>query len=308
MSLRARPALLAGLLTMAVGSTGCTNLMAGVLAGGGDGPSVFATDDDPELVREAVPFGLKLQEQVLQKTPEHKGLLASLAKSYTQYAYGLVYPDSEAPGVTVAQAKEVRTRVKKLLLRARAYGFRGLDVDYPHFEENVRKDRVATLAKLGKDDLPLLVWTASAWGAAAAVAKDDPMLLGDLGLVEALMKRAADLDSCYDKGAVHEVLMSLDASRPESMGGSVERAKQHRDQIAACGGADKVGPLVSWAASVSVRKQDKAEFETLLKQALAFDVEKAPEFKLANVIAQRRAQRLLEKESDLFLSDDDSDE
>lgn len=308
MSLRARPVFLPSLLAIVVTSTGCTNLMAGVLAGGGDAPSVFATDDDPELVRDAVPFGLKLQEQVLQKTPEHKGLLASLAKSYTQYAYGLVYPDAEAPGVTVAQAKEIRARVKKLLLRARAYGFRGLDVDYPHFEEGVRKDRAATLAKLGKDDLPLLVWTASAWGAAASVAKDDPMLLGDLGLVEALMKRAEELDSCYDKGAIHEVLMSLDVSRPESMGGSIERGKQHREQIAACGGADKIGPLVSWAASVSVRKQDKAEFEKLLKEALAFDVEKAPEFKLANILSQRRAQRLLDKADDLFLTDDDSDE
>jgi hypothetical protein len=177
-------------------------------------------------------------------------------------------------------------------------------VDHPRFEEGLRKDRTATLAKLSKDDLPLLFWTGAAWGAAASVAKDDPMLLGDLGLVEALMKRAAELDSCYDKGSIHEVLMSLDVSRPESMGGSIERGAQHRDQIAACGGADKIGPLVSWAASVSVRKQDKAEFEKLLNQALAFDVEKAPDFKLANILAQRRAQRLLEKESDLFLSDD----
>ncbi|MFN7953036.1 MAG: TRAP transporter TatT component family protein [bacterium] len=304
MSNAARSLVLVSCAVIALSSTGCTNLAANLLAGG-EGPSVYATDDDPELVRDAVPFGLKLQEQVLQKTPEHQGLLTSLAKSYTQYAYGLVYPDSEAPGVTVAQAKEIRARVKKLLLRARGYGFRALDVSHPGFEEGVRKDRAATLAKITKDELAMLYWTGAAWGAAAAVAKDDPLLLGDLGVVEAMMKRAQDLDACYDKGAIHEVLMSLDASRPESMGGSVERAAQHREQIAACGGADKIGPTVSWAASVSVRKQDKAEFEKLLKEALAFDVNKAPDFKLANILAQRRAQRLLDKADDLFLSDDE---
>ncbi len=303
----ARSLVLVSCAVIALASTGCTNLAANVLAGG-EGPSVYATDDDPELIRDAVPFGLKLQEQVLQQTPDHQRLLGSLAKSYTQYAYGLVYPDSEAPGVTVAQAKEIRARVKKLLLRARAYGFHALDVSHPGFEEGVRKDRAATLAKITKDELPLLYWTAAAWGAAAAVAKDDPLLLGDLGIVEDLMKRALDLDACYDKGAIHEVLMSLDVSRPESMGGSIERGQKHREQIAACGGADKIGPTVSWAASVSVRKQDKAEFEKLLKEALAFDVNKAPEFKLANILAQRRAQRLLDKADDLFLSDDDSDE
>ena len=32
-------------------------------------------------------------------------------------------------------------------------------------EENLRKDREGTLAKVGKDDLPLLYWTGAAWGA-----------------------------------------------------------------------------------------------------------------------------------------------
>lgn len=302
MAMRFRSAALT--LAILATSAGCTNLLAGVLAGG-DGPSVFTTDDDPELVRDAVPFGLKLQEQVLMKTPNHQGLLLGLCKGYTQYGYGLVYPDSEASGVTVAHAKEIRARVKKLLLRARAYGFRGLEVDHPGFAENVRKDRDATLAKVGKDELPLLFWTGASWGAAASVAKDDPMLIGDLSVIDAIMQRAEALDSCYDSGAVHEVLMSLDASRPESMGGSVERAAKHRARIAECGGGDKIGPMVSWAASVSVRKQNREEFEKLLKEALAFDVEKAPNFKLPNILAQRRAQRLLEKEDDLFLSDDE---
>ncbi len=286
-----------------VSSTGCTNVVAGVLAGG-QGPSVFSSDDDPELVRDAVPFGLKLQEQVLQDAPNHKGLLAALAKGYTQYAYGLVYPDADVAGESVAHAKEVRARVKKLLLRARAYGFRGLDVDHPGFEEALRKDREGTLAKIGKDDLPLLFWTGAAWGAATSVAKDDPMLLGDLGLVTAIMNRAVAIDSCFDSGSIHEVLMSLDVSVPESMGGSVDKGREERDKVASCGGAGKIGPSVSWAASVSVRKQDKAEFEKLLKDAIAFDVEQAPNFKLPNVLAQRRAQRLLEKEDDLFLGDD----
>src|SRR5262245_37116211 len=36
--------------------------------------TTFAADDDPQLVREAVPFSLKLIESLLAETPRHQGL------------------------------------------------------------------------------------------------------------------------------------------------------------------------------------------------------------------------------------------
>ena len=37
------------------------------------GASVYATDDDPELVGAALPFGLKTIESLLLQSPHHKG-------------------------------------------------------------------------------------------------------------------------------------------------------------------------------------------------------------------------------------------
>ena len=42
------------------------------------GGEVFARDDDPELVRDAVPFALKSMESLLESSPGHKGLLARI--------------------------------------------------------------------------------------------------------------------------------------------------------------------------------------------------------------------------------------
>jgi len=52
---------------------------------------------------------------------------------------------------------------------------------------------------------------------------------------------------------------------------------------------------------VSVSVQDRAEFTKLLEQALAVDVERAPEFRLANILAQRRARWLLGRADELFI-------
>ena len=55
-------------------SSFATNLVADALSG----PGTLGTDDDPELVRDAAPFGLKTMESVLQSQPKHVGLLTSL--------------------------------------------------------------------------------------------------------------------------------------------------------------------------------------------------------------------------------------
>lgn len=63
------------------------NSVADTLARGGD---TFAADPDPELIRDAVPFSLKLVESLLAEVPKHRGLLLTACSSFTQYAYAFV--------------------------------------------------------------------------------------------------------------------------------------------------------------------------------------------------------------------------
>ena len=62
-------------------------------------------------------------------------------------------------------------------------------------------------------------------------------------------------------------------------------------------------PYISLAETVSVSKQDRAEFDSLLKRALAIDPDAKPQWRLTNIVMQRRARWLLSREDDLFLSD-----
>jgi hypothetical protein len=55
------------------------NKVGDALAGGG---TTFASDDDPELVKAAVPFSLKLMESLLNESPRHEGLLLAASSGF----------------------------------------------------------------------------------------------------------------------------------------------------------------------------------------------------------------------------------
>jgi predicted anti-sigma-YlaC factor YlaD len=72
-------------------------------------------------------------------------------------------------------------------------------------------------------------------------------------------------------------------------------------------GGTAASPMLSLAEAVSVEKQDKAEFVSLLNRALAIDVDSAPHMRLENVLAQRRARWLLERVDELFWENSGND-
>ncbi len=272
------------------------NQFGDALAKGG---GVFESDDDPELVRQAVPFGLKLQEGLLTESPRHQGLLLSLASGFTQYAYAFVQADAvEMDDKDATAAKALRDRARRLFLRARDYGLRGLEVNYPEFSKNP----LAALPLTTKRDVPLLYWTAAAWGAAIADAKDRPDIVADVGKMAAMMDRALELNETFEHGAIHAFLINYEMARPGVKPAEAQaRARQHFDRAVALSAGKQAGPFVAYAEAVCVQQQHRAEFAQLLQQALAIDAYAVPESRLANLVAQRRARWLLGRMDELFV-------
>ncbi len=274
--------------------------MANALAESSD---VYSSDEDPELVRDALPFALKTIESLLAQVPEHKGLLVAAASGFTQYSYAFVWLDSEeAAQSDPVKAKQLRARARQLYLRARDYGLRALELRQPGFRELLNHDPAHALKKMKRNDVPALYWTAAAWGAAVTQAKGEMDLVADLPVVETLMRRALELDESFDRGAIHDFFLSYEASRA---GGSLEKAKEHFQRAKELNQGHKVGPLVSFAENISVQTQNRKEFNELLDRALAFDVNSVPSLRLANILAQRRARQLKAQIDDLFLEEEE---
>src|SRR5262245_49911867 len=293
-------------LAVAVTSlTGCAMLkrkavgmVADTLASSGD---VFTRDDDLELVGQAIPFGLKLYESLLDSAPKNKDLLIATGSNFTQY--GVAYLETEAAVLGEAkhhdEVAHLNQRALKLYLRAKGYCLRSMEVRFPGITPKLLSDPTAALAKATKRDVPLLYWTAASWGSAISLGLDKPDLVIDMPTVRALAERAIALDETWSKGALHEMFVSLD-SLPEALGGSPERARKHFARAVELQKSLSPGPYVALATGVAVPAQDKGEFQKLLEQALAIDPEKDPSTRLVTLVQQRRARALLDHIDTMF--------
>jgi hypothetical protein len=304
---------LALLLALVVLSPGCVrtiaiNTAADALAGSG---SSFSSDDDPELIRDAAPLALKLNESLIEASPGNEKLLLAAASGFTQYGYAFVQQEAEAlDEKDPERSRHDIARARRLYARARGYGMRGLEAHHPGFEQAFAKDRKAAVKALDKDAVPLLYWTAAAQAAEIAISKNDATLLGELPQMETLMDRALELDEAWGRGAIHEFYVSYEASRS---GGDVKKARAHFDRAVALTKGKKMSPYLSWAESVCVkeaaglpveppgpRREKKNEFLALCDKVIAFNADEAPEFRLVNLITQERARRLKARVDDLF--------
>jgi len=303
--MRGRMLLVPVCLLMALALSSCSfkryavNRMGDALAGGG---STYASDDNPELIRAATPFSLKLIESLLAESPKHRGLLLAAASGFTQYSYAFTEQDAdEVENDDLERAMELRRYSRRLYLRARDYGLRGLETSRKGIRDALYQDPESAVMKLEKEDVPLIYWTAASWGAAISLSKDDPDLIADLPQMEALIYRALELDEAYDDGAIHVFLIALESSGQGKGPEALEQVRLHFRRAVELSGGMLAAPLVTMAENVSIRTQDRGEFTDLLNRALAIEADAIPKWRLNNLIMQRRAAWLLSRMDDLFL-------
>lgn len=292
------------LLAAVFTASGCSlraiavNQLGNALASGGD---VFASDDDPELVGDALPFSLKLIESLLAENPRHRGLLVAAARGFTQYSYGWVQRKAdELESVDPVAAATQRDRARRLYLRARNYGFRALSAD-AGFTQALSERTSETLASLKRDDLDALYWTAASWGLLIASSKDQPDVVADLPLVGSMIDRAVELDESYGKGALHAFLISYEPNRPGGAADGLVRARRHFERAVELSQGRLASLYVTLAEVVSVQTQNHAEFEEMLQRALAVDPDAVKEWRVENHLAQQRARWLLAHQQELFI-------
>jgi predicted anti-sigma-YlaC factor YlaD len=263
--------------------------------------TTFAGDDDPELIRAAAPFSLKLMESLLRDAPEHVGLLTATAAGFTEYSYAFIEEDAdELEAHDLEASLALHARARSMYVRARDYGMRALDVRHKGFSARLRETHGTAASELDQGDAPAIYWTAAAWAASISLDKDSPASIAELPLVDALLKRLEALDADYERGALDSVLMSWEAARPGRAYAEKE-VRRHFDRALELSSGEKAGPYVTYAETHCVHLQDRKAFEANLQQALAIDPARHPQWQLENRVVQRRARWLLTQTDQLFL-------
>ncbi len=274
------------------------NMVGNALSKGGE---TWSSDEDPQLVREAMPFSLKLVESLLAESPKHEGLLFTAASGFTQYAYAFVQMDAERLEQTdFEKGLEMKARARKLFIRGRDYGLKGLNARHKGFEEAFRESPDAAILMTDKEDVRMLYWTAVAWAASISIDKTNMEAIGDLPYVSLLIDRALELDPEWDHGSLQSFMITFATSRQDLEMAPEEAARLYYSRALELSHGYQAGVHVALAESVAIPNQNKAEFKALMDKALEVDVNKRVEWRLLNILMQRRAQWLLSRQDELF--------
>lgn len=304
-------------------------MISGIMAGDGSS-ELFTADDDPELVKDALPFILKMYEMLVGENPDDPDLLLATGSTFIMYSNIFIQTRAEMlPDELFMEQLTMLKRSKKMYKRGAEYILRALDLKHYDFRINLDSGFIdLALADMAEEDVPFLYWAASGMMGEFSTDPFDFSLGPHVYKPVAFIYKALELDESYNMGALHDLLIQINSSLPEAMmfvknedGESqthdfvtqyyqavnaatpYDRARYHFNQSVEISDGLSASPYISLAATVTVNEQDYDEFEKLLTRALEIDPEQFPEMRLAGLIYRDKAQWLLNHRSDYFLLD-----
>ncbi len=247
-------------------------------------------ESDLTFAEQAIPGNLTLLEALYRakdKDDDHLAFL--LTQGYTGYTLGFV-EDTDIP------------RAKVLYARARDYGLRSLRSNTT-FDRAIEQGPVEfkkSLEQFSKRDVPMIFWTANAWGNLINVSISDPAVLGDLPKVNAMMEFVLAHDESYFYGSAHLYFATILATTPKNLGGKPDSARYHFERCFEIGNNAFLLPHLYMAKSYCVQMQDRNLFEQLLARIEETPLDALPAQRLVNAIAKRNAKKLGERAEELF--------
>ena len=271
---------------------------------------VFTSDNDPELVGDALPLVLKLYEIMLESDPENEDLCSTAGQGFITYSNIYIHTPSEMLDYSQweKQAK-MNDRAKKMYLRGSSYSLRALDIRHNGFSQALYEHRIEEMAEdLENEDVKDLYWYGMGIMGALSIDITDPHIAPMRKNAVYLLNKGFEIDPDFNEGAFHDFYVQYYASLPEGMGGGLDKAEYHFKKAVELSKGKKASPYVSYALNVCTKKDDEMqsgvkEFKSALEKALLIDENEVPENRLENIIFKRKAQHLLDNIGDYFLID-----
>jgi predicted anti-sigma-YlaC factor YlaD len=254
--------------------------------------AVINSNPDPEIVRGALSYALLQNEALLVSAPTHDELLLATCRQYVQYASWFVQPDAEAAQpADPPRAQAIMARGAALAIRGKDVCWRALDVEEKGTTARLSGAPDAAAHRFERDDVPLLYWSAAALTAAITMSGRAD-LAHQWPSARALAERALALDDTWNRAALHELMITIESQSVAGVDAEPAARKHFARAIDVQQGLSP-GPYVALAMGVARPKRDRAEFDKLLRQAIAIDPDKDPANRLPIMIGRQRAQILL---------------
>lgn len=280
-------------LVTLLGFTGCASFIEKraasttyeILQRGNDAARRLA---DVELARAAAPGGVVQTAAFAAAYPKHRGFRELHAAAHCQYAIGFVFDDWEAAslGDRPDDARRIAARLDGLLATCVELNLALLPAPWrAAAADDARWKALLPAAKVAH--VPALLWIAFA--DAMRVALDPRASMPRLDRTIATLERCVRLAPGFRDADGEILLGTLLAGRSRFFAGPDGEAQFAfaRRQL----GASSILVDVMYARAIAVARQDRQLFLRHLDRALAADLSRWPERRLANELARVKALR-----------------
>jgi CMP-N-acetylneuraminic acid synthetase len=234
---------------------------------------------DLDLVCEGAPAYLLMIDSLLANSPEDTTLLQNAIKAYSSYSG--VLPECDKPRREPAIAEKAKRYGLQLLTLA---------IGSEPLRNHELLDQV--LAKLDKSDVPDVFWGTFGWLTWVKSSGGSPAALVDLMAIEKIMARLQELDETYENGAIPMFFGIYQATKPAMFGGREDLARENFEKALRLSKHRFLLVQTTYAETLARNTLDKELYDRLLREVEAFDINSAPEYTLANIIAKKKAERL----------------
>ncbi len=245
------------------------------------------SQDDPDIARLGAPAYLVLVDGFIENDPDDTAMLSAGAELYDAYASAFV---------------EDSTRTKRLTQKAFDYGRRALclqqsntcDMDrLPHAEF------VSVVKTVGKDNIDSLYSYTVTWIGWIQAHRDNLSAVANLPKAQSALEHLLVLDKLYKQGGTHLYLGVLHSLIPPGLGGKPEVAKAHFERALELSEGRNLMVHVLYAEHYSRLLFKRELHDKLLNTVLNAEPHQKG-YTLSNVLAQKRAQTLLDSADDFF--------
>jgi hypothetical protein len=265
---------------------------------------------DPDTAEEAIPAALQQMEGLMYLLPDDATLMASAARAYGSFGYGFLedrMEQAEYQGADEEVIEHWRNRSSLAYQRGREIAIGWLDRRHPEGGGLLAAQRqgldafTAHVARFSsEEEAIILFWAAYNWARYISLHRDDMNAIADVAYVSVIADRVYAIAPTYFDHAPVALRAGLMAAAPPALGGRPADAKVELDRAIELTGRRNLLFLVTEARLIAIPLQDRALYQSLLSEVIAFDVDSYPEQRLPNLLAQRRARRYLEEIDNYF--------
>jgi len=244
--------------------------------------------NDPAMVKQAVPAYLVMVSSMVRSDPDNAALLISASKLYGAYASAFSEDDKESRLKLATTAFEYA---------GRAFCARLPDAcDLQSLPFETFQDR---LSMIKTEDVDVLFTFGSAWAGWLQANSTDWNAVAALPKIQAIIERVIVLDPDIDNGDAHLYLAVIRSLLPPAMGGKPETAKVEFEAAIQVSNGTNLMAKVLYAERFARLVFDQKLHDRLLKEVIAAE-ERRDAHTLTNAIAKQKARRLLAESPEYF--------